>query len=75
MWRFIRILLLSIGIIVLLILSGIGIYYFTYQSVVKKVPSPTPEDIRIQFPLSASVNPFIGTGGIPWTCAYNFPGV
>ncbi len=74
MRRFIRILLLSIAIVVLLLISGIGIYYLTYRSVVTKTPSLIPQNIAVNFPLSANVNPFIGTGGIPWTCAYNFPG-
>lgn len=69
---FLKIFLLILGIALLTVISiGLG-FWLTYQNVVREVP---------QLPVAAQpgelgreVNPFIGTGGIPWVCGYNFPG-
>ncbi len=36
-----------------------------------EAPSQTPVTVG---PLGQWVNPFVGTGGIPWVCGHNFPG-
>jgi predicted alpha-1,2-mannosidase len=53
----------------------IGGFWWKYRSFVDAPGLSVPEKVSSQYPLAAKVNPFIGTGGIPWTCAYNFPGV
>ena len=58
-------------IIVFLIIAG---YWLKYRSIVNAKPKAVPQQIIDDFPLAAQVNSFIGTGGVPWTCAYNFPG-
>ena len=66
----------ALAIAAILVVSGllIGGFWLKYRSVADKLPKSVPESIANAFPLTAKVNPFIGTGGIPWTCAYNFPG-
>ncbi|MDZ7608145.1 MAG: GH92 family glycosyl hydrolase [Cyclobacteriaceae bacterium] len=74
MKTFLKLLLYAIISIILIAGLSIGGVYWKYTSVTNQVPQSTPEEIVSAYPLSAKVNPFIGTGGIPWTCAYNFPG-
>lgn len=74
MLRFIKILagVILTGLFIILLL--IGGFWWKYRSFVDAPRQPIPQQIQHQFPLSSKVNPFIGTGGVPWTCAYNFPG-
>lgn len=74
MKKFLIILSSIIGIILLasvLFVSGI---WLKYRSIVDKQPMKIPQAVSSAYPLSAQVDPFIGTGGVPWTCANNFPG-
>ncbi len=59
--------LLGIGLIGLLILI------FWYRSVVNAGPGQLETGVD-PGELSQWVDPFIGTGGVPWVCANNFPG-
>lgn len=75
MIKFLKVSLSIIGLI--LLLSGLFIagFWLKYRSIVDEATQKIPEAISSAFPLSSQVNPFIGTGGVPWTCANNFPGV
>ncbi len=73
-----KFLIISLSILgIILLASGLFIagIWLKYRSIVDLKTQQVPEIITSKFPLSAQVNPFIGTGGIPWTCANNFPGV
>ena len=74
MRKFIKIFLSIVGFVLLAITLFIGGMWLKYRSFVDTNPKEIPESIAANYPLSAQVNPFIGTGGVPWTCAYNFPG-
>lgn len=63
-----------LGSLILLISLIVFIGWRVYRDFVDEVGKAIPESVINDFPLSAKVNPFIGTGGVPWTCAYNFPG-
>lgn len=52
----------------------IGGFWWKYRSFVDTPNKKPPASIKTQYPFASKVNPFIGTGGVPWTCAYNFPG-
>lgn len=63
--------LLALFAIPLLALLGIWCYYY---SIVRE----TPGALRVTVdpgPLGACVDPFIGTGGVPYMCAHNTPAV
>ncbi len=64
-----------IGGVVFIILLMIGGFWWEYRSFVDTSRKEIPSQIIYQYPLASKVDPFIGTGGVPWTCAYNFPGV
>ena len=74
MLRFFKIIFSIIGIVLLLILLVLGGLWLKYRSVVDKTAQGISTTVTQNYPLSANVNSFIGTGGVPWTCAYNFPG-
>jgi len=74
MLRFFKILFSIISIVLALILLVLGGLWLKYRSVVDKTAQGIPTTVSQNYPLSANVNSFIGTGGVPWTCAYNFPG-
>ena len=74
MLRFIKIFFIGVGCILLLIIVLIWGAWIKYRSFVDDPVNPIPSKVSSDYPLSAKVNPFIGTGGVPWTCAYNFPG-
>lgn len=74
MKKFIIILLSIIGVILLASVLFISGVWLKYNSIVTKQPIKIPDAVSAAYPLSAQVNPFIGTGGVPWTCANNFPG-
>ena len=75
MWRFIKWFLGILGSLVLIVALFIGGAWWKYRSFVDAPRLAVPSTIAKQYPLSSKVNPFIGTGGVPWTCAHNFPGV
>ncbi len=62
----------SIVLIIFLIIAGL---WWKYRSFVDTPTKEIPSIVKSQYPTASKVNPFIGTGGVPWTCAYNFPGV
>jgi predicted alpha-1,2-mannosidase len=74
MMRFIKIFFGFAGILILAALLFIAGFSWRYRSHVDAPRMEIPKEIISKFPLSSMVNPFIGTGGVPWTCAYNFPG-
>lgn len=74
MRRFLKILGAAIGLSLLIAMLLISGLWMKYRSFVDAPVKPIPEGIQQNYPASAKVNPFIGTGGVPWTCAYNFPG-
>lgn len=74
MRKFFKILLSILGFIILIPTLFIAGLWLKYRSFVDAPRLKIPEAVSSSYPLSAQVNPFIGTGGIPWTCAYNFPG-
>jgi predicted alpha-1,2-mannosidase len=74
MRKFFKILLWVIGSIIILVGASIGAVWWKYRSFVDVPVKEIPGHIAKEYPLSSRVNPFIGTGGVPWTCAYNFPG-
>ena len=74
MKRLLKLILFSIlilALIVILTIFSLTLYYKSIVSVnVQKLKvEPHPGE------LGKWVNPFIGTGGIPWVCGHNFPGV
>ncbi len=82
MKRFMKILLVWLGIIILASLLFISGLYLRYRLIVHVDRRPishvspsiphipaTPELVLIH-----KVNPFIGTGGYPWVCGHNYPG-
>lgn len=75
MQKFLKTSLYLAGIVLLIATLSIGGLWLKYHSVVNLTPKVVPGKTVSSFPLSTLVNPFIGTGGVPWTCAYNFPGV
>ena len=74
MMRFIKIFFGFVGIVLLTGLLLIAGFWWRYRSFADAPRMEIPKEIISKFPLSSMVNPFIGTGGVPWTCAYNFPG-
>ena len=51
-----------------------GLLWIRYKHIVNAEPKLISNTARPVLPLIKEVNPFIGTGGYPWVCAYNFPG-
>ncbi|XOV94089.1 MAG: GH92 family glycosyl hydrolase [Bacteroidota bacterium] len=75
MIRFLKWFFGIIGSIILIIALLIGGYWWKYRSFVDTPNKEISSLIKTQYPIASKVNPFIGTGGVPWTCAYDFPGV
>jgi predicted alpha-1,2-mannosidase len=75
MRKFIKIFLITLGALLTILLLGIGGVWWNYRSFVDAERKDVPADIKVNYPLASKVNPFIGTGGVSWMCAYNFPGV
>ena len=74
MLRFVKLFFATLGIILLLLGLFITGLWIKYRSFVDAPVQEIPTTIAEKYPLASQVNPFIGTGGVPWTCAYNFPG-
>jgi len=62
--------LLGLGLALVLVVGG---WVLKYRSVVNRTPIRKSERTEGTEPVRR-VNPFIGTGGIPWVCGHNFPG-
>jgi len=58
---------------VVLCASFIGALVFKYHRIVGAKPGKLRTTVQPR-ELGRWVNPFIGTGGIPWVCGHNFPG-
>ncbi len=74
MLKFLKILGATIGISLMILVLLITGLWINYRSFVDAPVKPIPNHVASNYPLASQVNPFIGTGGVPWTCAYNFPG-
>ena len=74
MLRFLKFLGATIAVLILIIILSISGLWLKYRSFVDAPVQEIPSSIATKFPLASRVNPFIGTGGVPWTCAYNVPG-
>lgn len=74
MKKFLKIVFSIIGLLLLIPTLFIAGMWLKYRSFVDVPNLEIPEAVSSAYPLSAQVDPFIGTGGIPWTCANNFPG-
>ena len=68
-----KIFFISLGIILFLLVLFVAAMWMTYRGVVAELPGQMPVPAQ-SGELGQWVNPFIGTGGIPWVCGYNFPG-
>lgn len=68
--RFLKWSLIMVASLLSLAVLVIGGFWWKYRSFVDTPRLSIPEAISNQYPLAANVNPFIGTGGVPWTCAY-----
>ncbi len=75
MRKFIKIILKTIGVLLAFLVIAIGGIWWNYRIFVDAERKDVPSEIKANYPLASKVNPFIGTGGVPWMCAYNFPGV
>jgi predicted alpha-1,2-mannosidase len=74
MKRFLKSILFSILILFLIVFLSILTFSLYYKSIV----SIDTQKLQVKAQpgeLGKWVNPFIGTGGIPWVCGHNFPGV
>ena len=65
-------LLLSLTVVLLSVAFG-GALLFKYHRIVRATPSKLRTQVQ-PGGLGRWVNPFVGTGGIPWVCGHNFPG-
>ncbi len=63
----------SLLTVVLLCAAFVGAIAFKYHRIVDAKPGALQAKVQPR-ELGQSVNPFIGTGGIPWVCGHNFPG-
>ena len=73
MKKILKWLLYIFGSFFVLLILFISILWFKYYLVVSVEPGQLAVDAK-PGNLGKWVNPFIGTGGIPWVCANNFPG-
>src|SRR5690348_627678 len=70
--RLLRAFFLAILVLVLGVCAFIGAVTFKYNRIVHARPREITDVRPLEF--GKWVDPFIGTGGIPWVCANNFPG-
>ena len=73
-WK--RILKVTLWLILLGVMSAatfVGALVLKYNRVVGAEPANLQTKVKAG-ELGQRVNPFIGTGGIPWVCGHNFPG-
>lgn len=52
---------------------GLGAVWLRYRAIVSALPDRGRDLAHFQ-ERGRWVNPFIGTGGVPWVCGHNFPG-
>ena len=73
-WRRALKVLCSLVLVVVLAIAGfVGALVFKYKHIVHAPPGQLQTQVQPK-ELGRHVNPFIGTGGIPWVCGNNFPG-
>src|SRR5207249_4506931 len=73
-WK--RLLKFAICLVLLLVVSCatfVGALVFKYHRTVGAKPGKLQTKVQPK-ELGRRVNPFIGTGGVPWVCGNNFPG-
>jgi predicted alpha-1,2-mannosidase len=72
-WRVLKLFLL----LVLILSGGVGVFIgavaYQYKRIVGAKPGGLLTEVQ-PLELGRWVNPFLGTGGIPWVCGNNFPG-
>ncbi len=74
-WR--RVLKIGLSLALVIVVSGVafvGVLAFKYRRIVSARPGKLQTQVT-PGAIGRWVNPFIGTGGIPWVCGDNFPGV
>jgi predicted alpha-1,2-mannosidase len=71
--KFIKYIFSSLAGVVLLLVAAAAIYFGYYFQFVH-TSSSTLTTAAAPGSLGRWVNPFIGTGGVPWVCGHNFPG-
>ena len=73
-WK--RLLKFVLCLVLIAVVSGaafVGALVFKYKSIVGAEPGKLQTAVQ-PAEFGRRVNPFIGTGGIPWVCGHNFPG-
>ena len=73
-WR--RLLKLAVGLVFFAVVTSValvGALVFKYKRIVNARPGQLVTSVQPK-ELGQRVNPFVGTGGIPWVCGNNFPG-
>lgn len=73
MKKFLKWFFYLIGVPVFLVFAALFLLWFKYFLVVGVEPGQLEVQAKPGH-YGQYVNPFIGTGGIPWVCAHNFPG-
>ncbi|MBD3377580.1 hypothetical protein GF406_21305 [candidate division KSB1 bacterium] len=73
MHQFIRGILYILGGLLTVGLISLAVLIIWYQSIVNAGPGELETGVN-PGELGQWVDPFIGTGGVPWVCANNFPG-
>ena len=74
MWK--RLLKVALGLVLIILLSVVvfvGSFIVRHQLIVRARPGKLQTQAQ-PLEIGRRVNPFIGTGGFPWVCGYNFPG-
>ncbi len=75
MKRIIKLTLSGLGVVILASLLSVVALWIRYRYIVNAKHQPMSNAARPALPIVKAVNPFIGTGGYPWVCGNNFPGV
>ncbi len=71
--RVAKVVLLAVIVVILAVSAFVGGIAVQYWRIVAAGPGTVATDAEAGA-LGAWVDPFIGTGGIPWVCANNYPG-
>ena len=71
--RLLKITLCFVLVVVVLCAAFVGALIFKHHRIVGAKPGKLQTQVQPK-ELGRWVNPFIGTGGIPWVCGHNFPG-
>lgn len=71
--RWLKFALCTVLVVVVSCAAFVGALVFKYKRIVSATPGRLVTQVQPK-ELGRWVNPFIGTGGIPWVCGNNFPG-